>query len=62
MGRDGDDIQSQEIEQRCIAMGGNDQQVPDAMKARGSQDPKKIRLVEMPNKREGETVETISRG
>ena len=33
-------------------------QVLDARKARGSQDPMGMRLVEMLNKGEGETVET----
>jgi hypothetical protein len=38
------------------------QQAPDARKARGSQDPKEMRLAEMPNKGEGEPVETIIQG
>jgi hypothetical protein len=38
------------------------QQVPDAKKARGSQDLRGMRLAEMPNKGEGEPLETISRG
>jgi hypothetical protein len=38
------------------------QQVPDSRKARGSQDLTGMRLVEMPNKGEGEPVETIPRG
>jgi hypothetical protein len=54
-----------EIEQRCTSgewgAGGSHQKVPATRKARGSQDPKGMRLVEMPNKREGEPVETISR-
>jgi len=41
---------------------GSHQQVPDARKARGSQHPVGMRLAEMPNKAEGETVETIARG
>jgi len=42
--------------------GGSHQQVLDARKARGFQDPIGMRLAEMPNKGEGEPVETISRG
>lgn len=42
--------------------GGNHQQVPEARKVRGSQDPTGVTLAEMLNKREGEPVETISRG
>jgi hypothetical protein len=38
------------------------QKVPDAMKARGSQDLPRMRLVKMPNKEKGEPVQTISRG
>jgi len=34
----------------------------EGRKARGSQDPTGMRLAEMPNKGEGEPVETISRG
>jgi len=56
----------QEVEQRYVVMGvGNldsHQQVPDARKTRGSQDPTGMRLAEMPNKGEGEPVKTISRG
>jgi hypothetical protein len=60
----GGDIQ--EIEQRCVAMGdeelwGNNQKVPDARKARGSQDSMGMTLAEILPKREGEPVETISR-
>jgi hypothetical protein len=43
-------------------LGGSHKQVPDARKARGSQDPTGMRLAEMPNKGEGEPVKTISRG
>ena len=42
--------------------GGSHQKVPDARKARVFQDPKGLRLAEMPNKGEGESVENISRG
>jgi hypothetical protein len=42
--------------------GGSHQNVPGASKARGSQDPTGMRLAEMPNKGEGELVETISKG
>ena len=42
--------------------GGSHQQVPDARKARGSQDPTGMRLAEMPNKGEGEPVEILSKG
>jgi hypothetical protein len=57
----------QEIEQRCVAvrdgeLWGSHQKVPDARKARGSQDPTGMTLVEIPNKGEREPVETISRG
>jgi hypothetical protein len=56
-----------EFEQRCVAMGygklgGRYQQIPDARKLKGSQDPTGMRLAEMLNKGEGEPVETISRG
>ena len=58
--------EGQEIEQRCVAMGdgepGSNQKVPDARKARGSQDPTGMTLAEIPNKGEREPVETISRG
>jgi hypothetical protein len=43
-------------------LGGSHQHVPDAMKPRGCQGPKEVRLAEMPNKEVGEPVETISRG
>jgi hypothetical protein len=39
---------------------GSHQQVPDARKAKGSQDPTGMRSAEMPNKGEGEPVETTS--
>jgi hypothetical protein len=42
--------------------GGSHQKVPDARKARGSQDPVGIALAEVPNKGESEPVETTSRG
>ena len=56
-----------EFEEWCVVMGdgvsgGSHQQVPDARKVRGSQDPAGMRLAEMPNKEEGEPLETISRG
>jgi hypothetical protein len=41
---------------------GSNQKVPDARKARTSQDSMEMTLVEIPNKREGEPVDTISRG
>jgi hypothetical protein len=37
--------------------GVSNQKVPDSRKARGSQDPTGMRLVEMPNKGEGEPVD-----
>jgi hypothetical protein len=43
-------------------LGGSHQNVPDARKARDSQDPTEMTLAEIPNKGEGEPVETISRG
>jgi hypothetical protein len=39
--------------------GGSHQQIRDARKARGFQDPKGMRLAEIPTKWEGEAVETI---
>jgi len=45
-----------------LGTGGSYQQAPDARKARGSQDTTGMRLVERPNKGEGEPVETLSRG
>jgi hypothetical protein len=36
--------------------------IPDARKARGSQEPTGMTLAEIPKKGEGEPVETISRG
>ena len=42
--------------------GGSNQKVPDARKARASQDPTGMTLAEIPHKGEGEPVETISRG
>ena len=41
-------------------LGGSHQKVPDARKARGSQDP--MTLAEIPNKGERKPVETIFRG
>jgi hypothetical protein len=41
--------------------GGSHQQVSDARKARGSQDPTGMTLAEIPNKCEKEPVENISR-
>jgi hypothetical protein len=41
---------------------GSHQKVSDAKKVGGSQDPTGMRIAEMPNKGEGELVETISRG
>jgi hypothetical protein len=41
---------------------GSNQKVPDARKARASQDPTGLILAEIPHKEEGESVETISRG
>jgi hypothetical protein len=41
---------------------GGHQKVPDARKARASQGPTGMTLVEIPNRGEGEFVETISRG
>jgi hypothetical protein len=41
---------------------GGHQKVPNARKAGGSQDTKVMTLAEIPNKGEGEPVETISRG
>jgi hypothetical protein len=41
---------------------GSPQQIPDARKARGSQNPTGMILAEMPNTGVGELVKTISRG
>jgi hypothetical protein len=41
--------------------GGSNQKVSDARKARASQDPTGMTLAEIPQKWEGEPVETISR-
>jgi hypothetical protein len=41
--------------------GGSYKQVPNARKARGSQDTMEMRLAEISCKREGEPIETISR-
>jgi hypothetical protein len=56
--------EGQEIEQRYIAMGdgelgGSNQKVPDARKARASQDPTRMTLAEISHKGEGEPFETI---
>ena len=57
----------EEIEQKCIAVVdgelgvGSNQIVPDARKARASQDPIGMTLDEIPHKGEGEPVKTISR-
>ena len=40
-------------------LGGSNQEVPDARKARASQDPTGMTLAEIPNKGERETIETI---
>jgi hypothetical protein len=58
--------EGQEIEQRCVAMGdggvgSSNQKIPDARKARASQDPMIMSLTEIPHKGEGEPVNTISR-
>ena len=42
--------------------GGSNQKVPDARKARASQDPMGITLSEIPHRGEKEPVQTISRG
>ena len=42
--------------------GDSNQKVPDARKARSSQDPVGVTLVEIPNKRKREPVENISSG
>jgi hypothetical protein len=59
--------EGQEFEQMCAAMGywgtgGSNHKVPDARKARTSQDPPGKTLPKIPNKGEGESVQTISRG
>jgi hypothetical protein len=38
------------------------QEVPDARKGEGSQDPKGMTLAEIPNKGQREIIESISRG
>jgi hypothetical protein len=58
---------TEEIEQRCIAMRNGElvlshQKVPDARKARGSQDLTEKTLAEIPNKWQREPGETISTG
>jgi hypothetical protein len=45
-----------------MGAGGSNQKVPDARKARASQNPTGMTLAEIPHKGEGEHVETISRG
>jgi hypothetical protein len=57
----------QEIEQRCVVMGdmelgGSNQKVTDSRIAKVSQDPTCMTLAEIPHKREGQLVKTISRG
>jgi hypothetical protein len=42
--------------------GGSHQKVPDARKARHSQDPMEMTLDEIPNKGKGEPVEIIYKG
>jgi hypothetical protein len=52
-----------EFEQRGVAMGNGELGVATSKSQMpGKQDPKEMRLAEMPNKEEGEPVETISRG
>ena len=54
----------EEIEQKCIAVVDGELGVgivPDARKARASQDPIGMTLDEIPHKGEGEPVKTISR-
>jgi hypothetical protein len=47
---------------RCVEMGDRELGVvPDTRKARGSQDPTKMKFAEIPCKGEGESVETIFR-
>jgi hypothetical protein len=43
-------------------LGGSNQKVPDARKARASQDPTEMTLAEIPHKGEEEPVKAISRG
>jgi hypothetical protein len=40
---------------------GNHQQVPDARKARSSQDPTGMRLAELPNKGEGDHIQSLGK-
>jgi hypothetical protein len=42
-------------------LGGSNQKVPDARKARASQNPTGMMLAETPHKGEGEPAETIAR-
>jgi hypothetical protein len=63
----GGSIEGKEIERRNVAVGDGElgvatRKVPDAKKARGSQDPTGMALAEIPNKGERQPVETISRG
>jgi hypothetical protein len=53
----------QEIEQRCVAMGDGELGVATrkSQMLGKQEDPMRMRLAEMPNKREGEPAETISR-
>ena len=50
------------VQQWGVESWGSHQQVPDARKTKVSQNPMGMRLAEMPNKGEGEPVETISIG
>jgi hypothetical protein len=45
-----------------MGKGHIEQKVPDARKARGSQDPTWMTLAQIPNKGEREPVEIMSRG
>ena len=58
--------EGQEIEQSCVAMGHGklgvaSRKIPDARKARASQDPMPMALAEILHKGEGEPVKTTSR-
>ena len=44
-----------------VELGGNHQKIPDARKARGSQDPTGMTLGEIPIKGEREPADTITR-
>ena len=65
MGGDGGDVQRvRKLNRRVYQWGteGSNQKVPDARKARASQDPTGMTLAEVPQKGEGKPAETISRG